>query len=62
MTSTAQEDVQPFLAELRALVRDKGLVLVNENKLRIHVVLRSAPIAIPMVCCISSGRKVAQLV
>jgi hypothetical protein len=33
VTSTAQEDVQPFLAELRALVRDKGLVLVNENKL-----------------------------
>jgi hypothetical protein len=33
VTSTAQEDIQQFLAELRALVRDRGLVPVNENKL-----------------------------
>ncbi len=37
VTSTAQEDIQPFLAELRARVRAKVLVLVlvlvNENKL-----------------------------
>jgi len=33
VTSTAQEDIQGFMPELRALIRDNGLVLVSERKL-----------------------------
>ena len=33
VTSTEQEDIQSFLPELRALVREGGLVLISENKL-----------------------------
>jgi ferredoxin len=33
VTSTEQEDIQSFLPELRALVRENGLVLVSENKI-----------------------------
>jgi NAD-dependent dihydropyrimidine dehydrogenase PreA subunit len=33
VTSTEQEDIQSFLPELRALVRENELVLVSENKL-----------------------------
>jgi ferredoxin len=33
VTSTEQEDIQPFVVELRDLVRRNGLVLVNETKL-----------------------------
>lgn len=33
VTSTEQEDIQSFLPELRALVRQNGLVLISENKL-----------------------------
>jgi ferredoxin len=32
VTSTEQEDVQPFLVDLRAVVRENGFVLVNETK------------------------------
>jgi len=32
VTSTQQEDIQSFLPELRALIRDNGLVLVSERK------------------------------
>jgi hypothetical protein len=31
VTSTDQEDIQAFLPELRSLIRDNGLVLVNET-------------------------------
>ena len=31
VTSTEQEDIQGFLPELRSLIRDNGLVLVNET-------------------------------
>lgn len=33
VTATDQEDIQPFLAEVRALIRDNALVLTNETKL-----------------------------
>ena len=33
VTSTEQEDIQSFLPELRAMIRDNGLVLVSERKL-----------------------------
>ncbi|RIK41708.1 MAG: hypothetical protein DCC55_11045 [Chloroflexi bacterium] len=33
LTSTEQEDIQEFMAEVRTLVRDNDLVLVSENKL-----------------------------
>jgi len=33
VTSTEQEDIQEFLGEVRGLVRDNGLILVNEAKL-----------------------------
>jgi hypothetical protein len=33
VTSTEQEDIQGFLPEVRALVRENDLVLVSENKL-----------------------------
>jgi NAD-dependent dihydropyrimidine dehydrogenase PreA subunit len=33
VTSTEQEDIQPFLGEVRALIRDNGLVLANETRL-----------------------------
>ncbi len=33
ITSTEQEDIQVFLPEVRALIRDNGLVLVSESKL-----------------------------
>ena len=33
VTSTEQEDIQSFLPELRALVRQNGLVLISENRL-----------------------------
>jgi ferredoxin len=32
VTSTQQQDIQGFLPELRALIRDNGLVLVSERK------------------------------
>jgi hypothetical protein len=32
VTSTEQEDIQAFLPELRALMRDNDLVLVSETK------------------------------
>jgi NAD-dependent dihydropyrimidine dehydrogenase PreA subunit len=32
VTSTEQEDIQSFLPQLRALIRDNGLVLVSEHK------------------------------
>jgi NAD-dependent dihydropyrimidine dehydrogenase PreA subunit len=32
VTSTDQEDIQPFLVEVRALIRDNGLVLSNETR------------------------------
>jgi hypothetical protein len=31
VTSTDQEDIQAFLPELRSLIRENGLVLVNET-------------------------------
>jgi hypothetical protein len=31
VTSTEQEDIQDFLTELRALIRENGLILVNET-------------------------------
>jgi len=31
VTSTEQEDIKGFLPELRSLIRDSGLVLVNET-------------------------------
>jgi len=33
VTSTEQEDIEGFLPEVRALVRENGLVLVSESKL-----------------------------
>jgi ferredoxin len=33
ITSTQQEDIQAFLPQVRALIRDNGLTLVSENKL-----------------------------
>jgi len=33
VTSTSQEDIESFLPQVRSLVRDNGLVLVNERKL-----------------------------
>ena len=33
VTSTEQEDIQSFMPELRAMIRDNGLVLVSERKL-----------------------------
>lgn len=33
ITSTEQEDIQAFLPQVRALIRDNGLTLVSENKL-----------------------------
>jgi len=33
ITSTEQEDIQVFLPEVRALIRDNGLILVSESKL-----------------------------
>jgi NAD-dependent dihydropyrimidine dehydrogenase PreA subunit len=33
VTSTSQENIETFLPEVRSLVRDNGLVLVNERKL-----------------------------
>ena len=33
VTSTDQEDIQPLLVEVRALIRDSGLVLANETRL-----------------------------
>ena len=32
VTSTEHEDIQAFLPELRALIRENGLVLVSEKK------------------------------
>jgi NAD-dependent dihydropyrimidine dehydrogenase PreA subunit len=32
VTSTDQEDIQPFLVEVRALIHDNGLVLANETR------------------------------
>ena len=31
VTSTEQEDIQDFLTELRALIRENGLILVHET-------------------------------
>jgi hypothetical protein len=33
VTSMEQEDIQEFLGELRSLIHDNGLILVNEAKL-----------------------------
>lgn len=33
VTSTEQEDIQGFLAELRSLIRENGMVLASEAKL-----------------------------
>jgi hypothetical protein len=33
VTSTQQEDIQPFLDEVRTLIRENALVLTNERKL-----------------------------
>ena len=33
VTSTSQEDIETFLPQVRSLVRDNGLVIVNERKL-----------------------------
>lgn len=33
VTSTEQEDIQEFLSEVRSLIRDNRLILVNEAKL-----------------------------
>jgi len=32
VTSTERQDVEPFMAEVRSLVEENGLVLVNETR------------------------------
>ena len=32
VTSTEQQDISEFLNEVRRLIRDNGLVLINEGK------------------------------